>query len=102
MADDLCLFIDGQAIYCCWVLFLVKGSSFGASPAAEPRQGERGALQQLPRPLARHGSCPASPGHPAPAASGVTAPSGNMLADQCPDVVHHAITPTLYCHEEWV
>lgn len=33
MAEDLCLLMDSQAIYCCQVLFLIKGSSFGASPA---------------------------------------------------------------------
>lgn len=43
MADDLYLFIDGQDFYCCWVLFLDKGPTFGSSPAAEPRQGSTAA-----------------------------------------------------------
>lgn len=48
MAENLCLLMDSQAIYCCQVLFLIKGSSFGAIPDAEPMQGEHGALQQFP------------------------------------------------------
>lgn len=48
MAEDLCLLMDSQAIYCYWVLSLIKGSSFGAIPDAEPRQGEHGAPRQLP------------------------------------------------------